>query len=210
MLCKTVGVTVAVLSSMGMVHSGGDSSDDDSSTVCPGLLSGTPLENEDLTIPDESTYNDALSTLDISAVFGDLYDLMYDSQDCWPADEFNDEKSYAGLFLRLAWHCAGTFRDTDGNGGCAGGRQRYQPESAWDDNVNLDKGRALLAPIKEAYGDALSWGDLFVFSGTAAILAGDGPVTEVCAGRIDNTDGSLSDVLNDDSTCNPQVIVKNH
>ena len=143
-----------------------------SNAVCPYLLDGTPAENEDLSVPDESTYNSAVSGLSIPAVFNDLYDVLLDSQECWPADEFNGERSYAGLFLRLAWHCAGTFRQTDGQGGCAGGRMRYQPESAWDDNVNLDKARALLGGVKEKYGDALSWGDLMVFAGTAAILQG--------------------------------------
>ena len=81
---------------------------------------------------------------------------MEDSQECWPADKFSDgTQSYSGLFIRLAWHCAGTYRITDKVGGCGGGRQRYQPESAWDDNVNLDKARALLWPIKQKYGDAL-------------------------------------------------------
>jgi hypothetical protein len=173
----------------------------DDYTVCPGLFAGTPLENEDLSVPDYDTYNRVLKTLDIKSVFNDIYELMYSSQECWPADEFNEEKSYAGLFLRLAWHSAGTYRATDHAGGSPGGRQRYQPESAWDDNANLDKARALLAPIKESYGDALSWGDLFIFAGTASILAGDGPVTEVCAGRIDDSDGSKSDVLNDPSSC---------
>ena len=80
---------------------------------------------------------------------------MGDSQDCWPSDVINGESSYAGLFLRIAWHCSGTYRTTDGLGGCSGGRQRYPPESAWDDNVNLDKARGLLAAIKDEYGDAL-------------------------------------------------------
>ena len=80
---------------------------------------------------------------------------MANSNECFPSDKFNGVTSYAGLFLRLAWHCAGTFRATDGAGGCAGARQRYFPESSWDDNVNLDKARALLAPIKFKYGDAL-------------------------------------------------------
>jgi catalase (peroxidase I) len=172
--------------------------------ICPGLLDGTPYPSEDYSIPSIEEYNEALLTLDIESVFDDLYYLFLDSQDCWPSDIFNGESSYVGLMLRLAWHCSGTFRITDGKGGCAGGRQRYLPESAWDDNVNLDKARALLAPIKKKYGNALSWGDLFVFAGTAAILQGNGPITQVCAGRIDNNDGTLSNPLNDDTTCNPQ------
>ena len=124
-------------------------------SVCPYLLHGTPSTGNDESIPDLEKYDEALSSLDISAVFNDLYTLMLNSQECWPADEFNNEKSYAGLFIRLAWHCAGTYRHGDGKGGCGGGRQRFPPESTWDDNVNLDKARALLGPIKEKYGDAL-------------------------------------------------------
>ena len=103
-----------------------------------------------------------LATLDIGAVFGDLYELMTDSQDCWSADTLGGIKHYGGLFIRLAWHCAGTFRNTDGNGGCGGGRQRFDPEASWDDNTNLDKARALLAPIKMKYGDALRY-IVFIF-----------------------------------------------
>jgi len=175
------------------------------SSLCPYLYEGTPISNNDPSIPSESVYNEALDSLDIEAVFNDLYYLMTDSQDCWPADTFGTEQSYGPLFIRLAWHCSGSYRDTDGLGGCAGGRIRFQPESAWPDNTNLDKARALLGPIKEKYGDALSWGDLFVFSGTAAIMNMGGPVSSICAGRIDDADGSKSDPLNDpEGTCTVQ------
>ena len=125
-------------------------------STCPYLLQGTPA-NGTAAVPELSEYNELLETLSIRAVFDDLYELMYDSQDCWPADTLGGETSYAGLFIRLTWHCAGTFRDTDGVGGCAGGRQRFYPESSWPDNTNLDKARALLGPIKEKYGDALRY-----------------------------------------------------
>ena len=172
-------------------------------SLCEYYYDGTPVNGTDYSIPDYDTYNSALSTLDIQSVFTDLFELLLTSDSCWPADSFNNEESYAGLFLRLAWHAAGTFRE-DGEGGAAGGRIRYPPESSWMDNANLDYARALVGGIKEKYGDSLSWGDLFVFAGTAAILQGGGPVGEICAGRIDNTNGSLSDVLNDNSTCNIQ------
>ena len=126
-------------------------------SVCPYLLMGTPSTNNDSTVPNETVYNEALDDLDIDEVFNDLYALMTDSQDCWPADMFGTEQSYGPLFIRLTWHCSGSYRDTDGLGGCAGGRMRYQPESAWPDNTNLDKARALLYPIKEKYGDALRY-----------------------------------------------------
>eukprot|EP01084_Bolivina_argentea_P037938 70150_1 len=160
-------------------------------SVCPGLYDGTPPLNEAYT-PDISTYNEALANLDISAVFRDLNNLMNDSKECWPADTFGSESSYGPLFIRLSWHCSGTFRATDGLGGCGGGRQRFLPEASWDDNTNLDKARALLVPLKYKYGTALSWGDLMVFAGTAAILNMSGPVSDICAGRIDSPDGNDS------------------
>jgi len=159
---------------------------------------GTPPSNNAL-IPHLQEYEQALSNLSLVDVFTDIKNLLNDSHSCWPADTFNSESSYGPLFIRLAWHCAGTFRDTDGLGGCAGGRQRFWPESSWEDNVNLDKARALLAPIKNKYGIGLSWGDLFIFAGTAAILFGDGPVTQICAGRIDSSNGSLSHALHPDN-----------
>lgn len=164
------------------------------SEVCPYLAQSTlPNRANDTDTPDIDTYNEAVAGLDIEAVFTDLYTLLTDSQDCWPADTIGDKTNYGGLFIRLAWHCAGTYRDTDGKGGCSGGRQRFDPEASWDDNTNLDKARALLGPIKAKYGDALSWGDLFVFAGTASIMNMGGPVTEICAGRVDDIDGELSD-----------------
>ena len=131
----------------------GDQSDEDSR--CPFILKGTPISGNDPDIPDLDTYNNALLHLDINDVFHDIIDLLTNSQQCWPADTLGGSTNYGGLFLRLAWHCAGTFRVTDGAGGCAGGRQRYPPEASWDDNANLDKARALLYPIKQKYGDAL-------------------------------------------------------
>eukprot|EP01083_Nonionella_stella_P178914 633576_1 len=171
-------------------------------SVCPFTLIGTP-PNHYFPIPDSSDYDEAVKSLDIEAVFADIYALLPDSQDCWPADEFHleeedgggSEASYGPLFVRLAWHCSGTHRDTDEQGGCAGGRQRFPPEASWPDNVNLDKARALLVPIKVKYGDALSWGDLMVFAGTASVLNMGGPVTEICCGRIDDYNGEKSEIL---------------
>ena len=124
-------------------------------SVCPFFDHGTPKSNYDPSIPELDEYNEALYNLDISSVFQDIDNLLTDSQECWPADTFNGYSNYGPLFIRLAWHCSGTYRNTDGVGGCAGGRQRFSPEASWEDNVNLDKARALVAPIKEKYGDAL-------------------------------------------------------
>jgi len=155
--------------------------------TCPYLHMGTPPEDK-ADVPDMPAYDQALAKLDFQAVIGDLERLMTDSQDCWPADFGH----YGGLFIRMAWHCAGTWRISDGIGGCAGGRQRFEPERSWEDNVNLDKARALVAPIKLKYGDGLSWGDLIVLAGTIAIKHMGGPVSNFCAGRIDSLDGTES------------------
>ena len=109
-------------------------------------------------------YREELKSLDVEALKADVRALMTDSQDWWPADW----GSYVGMFARTAWHAAGSYRVTDGRGGGATGNQRFAPLNSWPDNVNTDKGRRLLWPIKKKYGNKISWADLIMLAGTIA------------------------------------------
>ena len=172
----------------GNIPSNTEKSASTSSGVCPVIHGGLTSNNESVMdwwpnalnldilsqndtkvnpLGQDFNYAEEFKKLDLEAVKNDIKTLLTDSQDWWPADYGN----YAGMFARTAWHMAGSYRAMDGRGGANTGNQRFAPLNSWPDNVNTDKGRRLLWPIKKKYGNKISWGDLIILAGTVAYEA---------------------------------------
>lgn len=150
----------------------------------PELLDLSPLHRPSaLSSPmgPDFNYPREFNSLDLNAVKKDLYALMTSSQEWWPADYGH----YGGLFVRMAWHAAGTYRIGDGRGGAGSGQQRFEPLNSWPDNANLDKARMLLWPIKKKYGRKISWGDLMVLAGNCALESMGFKTCGFGGGRVD-------------------------